>query len=259
VHPFSLPNAERFDRDEWREKNVPGIEKPLDFVDAGDVVWFGAERFPERSDIAFVNAHRMEFIINEVCLIYDLMGSVIRCAIGVEAILSGHTHYGQVANDGRNVAIATRSIGDPEGGPPGYTLLYVRGDDLAVIYRSIEDRGPLALVTHPRDRLLCMGPQHVVQGPDRLVVRVWHSSRTEAVFYRIDEGLWANLEPAGDADWSGPIDGDRLSKGKHFLDVFAIAADASEGRTTIEFFVDPTGRYTAVPEVRPVVTSTAFC
>ena len=40
----------------------------------------------------------------------------------IEAIVCGHTHYWQVANDGRNVAIATRSIGDPEGGPPGYTL-----------------------------------------------------------------------------------------------------------------------------------------
>ena len=37
----------------------------------------------------------------------------------IEAIVCGHTHYWQVANDGRNVVIATRSIGDPEGGPPG--------------------------------------------------------------------------------------------------------------------------------------------
>ena len=72
----------------------------------------------------------------------------------IEAIVCGHTHYWQVANDGRNVAIATRSIGDPEGGPPGYTLLYLRGDDLAATYRSVEDRGPVVLVTHPRERLL---------------------------------------------------------------------------------------------------------
>ena len=46
----------------------------------------------------------------------------------VEAIVCGHTHYWQVANDGRNVAIATRSIGDPEGGPAGiYSALPPRG------------------------------------------------------------------------------------------------------------------------------------
>ncbi len=36
----------------------------------------------------------------------------------IAAIISGHTHYLQTANDGRNVAIAVRSIGDPEGGLP---------------------------------------------------------------------------------------------------------------------------------------------
>ena len=112
----------------------------------------------------------------------------------IEAIVCGHTHYWQVANDGRNVAIATRSIGDPEGGPPGYTLLYLRGDDLAVTYRSVEDRGPVVLVTHPRERLLATGPRHIVSGHDRVVVRTWSESRVWAVRYRIDEGAWAGLE-----------------------------------------------------------------
>ena len=89
----------------------------------------------------------------------------------VEAIVCGHTHYWQVANDGRNVAVATRSIGDPEGGPPGYTLLCVDGDDLALTYRTVEHRGPLILITHPRDRLLATSPRHIVTGADRLVVR----------------------------------------------------------------------------------------
>ena len=76
----------------------------------------------------------------------------------VEAIVCGHTHYWQVANDGRNVAIATRSIGDPEGGPPGYTLLYCHGDDLAVTYRIPGDQGPVVLVTHPRETILRPAP-----------------------------------------------------------------------------------------------------
>ena len=49
----------------------------------------------------------------------------------VEGIICGHTHYWQVANDGRNVHIATRSIGDPEGGPPRDTRSSIfSGDDL---------------------------------------------------------------------------------------------------------------------------------
>jgi hypothetical protein len=177
----------------------------------------------------------------------------------IEAIVCGHTHYWQVANDGRNVAIATRSIGDPEGGPPGYTLLYLCGDDLAVAYRSVEDRGPIVLVSHPRERLLATGPRHVVSFRDRVVVRTWSRSRVWAVRYRIDAGAWASLEPGPDGHWSGPLHGDRLDKGEHILEVVAVASDDTKGSERIRFMVDSTGRYTAVPEARPTVTSTAFC
>jgi 3',5'-cyclic-AMP phosphodiesterase len=177
----------------------------------------------------------------------------------VQAIVCGHTHYWQVANDGRNVAIATRSIGDPEGGPPGYALLCFLGDDLSVIYRSVEDRGPVVLVTHPRQRLLATGPRHIVSGPDRVDVRVWSGSLMLSVKYRIDEGAWSVLEPSGEGRWSGPLPGNRLAKGEHLLEVVAEAADDTEGSHRIGFMVDPTGRYTAVPEARPAVTATAFC
>jgi hypothetical protein len=177
----------------------------------------------------------------------------------IEAIVCGHTHYWQVANDGRNVAIATRSIGDPEGGPPRYTLLYLRGDDLAATYRSVEDRGPVVLVTHPRERLLATGPRHIVSFRDRVVVRTWSESRVWAVRYRIDEGAWAGLESGHDGHWSGPLPGDQLAKGEHILEVIVVASDDTEGSQPIGFVVDSTGRYTAVPETRPTVTSTAFC
>jgi 3',5'-cyclic-AMP phosphodiesterase len=177
----------------------------------------------------------------------------------VEAVICGHTHYGQVANDGRNVMIATRSIGDPEGGPPGYTLLYFKGDDFAMTFRSVEDHGPVVMVTHPRERLLSTGPSHVIRGHDRVNVRAWHEQALGAVRYRIDEQAWSELEPSGDGHWSGPLAGEHLSKGEHVLEVVAIGQDFAEGFQRVGFMVDSTGRYTSVPEVRPAVTSTAFC
>ena len=74
----------------------------------------------------------------------------------------------QVANDGRNIVVATRSIGDPEGGHPGYTLAFIHGDDLAITYRSIDETGPIVLVTHPRDKLLASDSRHIVVGPDEV-------------------------------------------------------------------------------------------
>ena len=92
-----------------------------------------------------------------------------------------------------------------------------------------------------------------------MVVRIWSDPRVWAVRYRIDEGAWAGLESSDDGNWSGPLPGDRLAKGEHILEVVAVASDGTEGSQRIDFMVDPTGRYTAVPEARPVVTSTAFC
>ena len=178
----------------------------------------------------------------------------------VQAILCGHTHYWQVANDGRNVAVATRSIGDPEGGPPGYAVAYLRGEDFAVAYRPAEDRGPLVLVTHPARRAAVHRP-----GPRRprggrgagagLVGRAGGCGGGG----RIDG---AALVPAGPgrATASGPARCPRrLPKGEHRLEVRAERRGRGDREQGIEFAVDPTGRFTAVPGVRPRVESTNFC
>jgi len=164
-----------------------------------------------------------------------------------------------VANDGRNVAVAVRSIGDPEGGPPGYAVAYLRGDDLAVTYRGAGDPGPLALVTHPRDRLLATGPRNVVRGPDRVVVRAWSKRRATTARCRVAGAAWFDLEHVGGGEWSGPLAGDRLPKGEHDLEVEVVDEEGRRGGQAIRFVVDPTGRYTAVPRVHPAVDRTDFC
>jgi hypothetical protein len=177
----------------------------------------------------------------------------------IAAIVCGHTHYGQVANDGRNVTIATRSIGDPEGGPPGYTLLYLHGDDLALTYRSVEDNGPLVLVTHPRESLLATGPRHVVSGLDEFRVRIWSASPLKTARGRVDDGEWFEMVLGGKDSWAAPLHGERLSKGEHAFDVEVVDDTGRLGNQHIQFLVDPTGRHTAVPSVRPRVSQTAFC
>jgi Icc protein len=177
----------------------------------------------------------------------------------VAAIICGHTHYGQVANDGRNVVVAGRSIGDPEGGPPGYTLGYLHGEDLAVAYRSVEDDGPAVLVTHPRDVLFATGPPHVVSGPDAFRVRTWSASPVTEVRGRIDLGRWFPLDSCGAGAWEAALPGDRLAKGEHAFEVEVVVGNGRRGGPRTSFIVDPTGRFTAVPTARPVVERTSFC
>ena len=177
----------------------------------------------------------------------------------IAAIICGHTHYWQVANDGRNVVVATRSIGDPEGGPPGYTVAYLHGDDLALTYRSIEDHGPVVLVTHPRDALLATGPQHVIAGPDQIRVQTWSSSETSHARVMIDGGDWFPLHSSDKCEWQTSLPGDRLTKGEHTLAVELFDECGRMNGQQLSFMVDQTRRYTAVPSARPRVTQTAFC
>lgn len=177
----------------------------------------------------------------------------------IAAIFTGHTHYGQIANDGQTPSITTRSIGDPEGGPPGFTLAFLHGDDLAVTYRSIEDRGPLVLITHPRELLLATGPRHIVSADDLAVIRVWGRSPLVEVLARIDAGDWAPVTRTSSTEWIRSLSPASLSKGRHRLEVAARDKEGHRGHNAITFLVDPSGRYTAVPRAFPEVTATAFC
>ncbi len=177
----------------------------------------------------------------------------------ISAIVCGHTHYWQVANDGRNVMLATRSIGDPEGGPPGYTIGYLHGEDLAFIFRSVDNDGPIVMVTHPREALLATGPRHVVRGVDQLQVRTWSVSRVASVRGRLDGGASFPFEPCDSHTWTTSLPGNQLAKGKHDLEVEVVDSEGRRGCHRMSFMADPTGRYTAVPSVHPRVTQTAFC
>jgi hypothetical protein len=54
----------------------------------------------------------------------------------VSLIDMGHTHYNEVANDGRTLYPATRSTGQTEEGPVGYSLTNIDGD--VVSWRFVE-------------------------------------------------------------------------------------------------------------------------
>lgn len=177
----------------------------------------------------------------------------------VAAVFCGHTHYGQIANDGRNVYVATRSIGDPEGGPPGFAVVYLHGEDLAMTMRVKDAQGPLVLITHPRQLILCTKPAHVVSGPDELRVRIWSSKPPVSVQAQVDGGSWVDLRGGADGLWRAPVRGDQLAKGLHDCVVKATDGDGASGSDEVRFLVDRSGRFTAVPGVKPPVESTNYC
>jgi Icc protein len=179
----------------------------------------------------------------------------------ITALFAGHTHYGQIANDGRNLYVATRSIGEPEGGSAGYAIVYLHGEDFALTYRTHEQSGPIALITSPRDSLLSIDRRHVVSGRVPCSVRTWsNEGPIVSVRGRVDGGDWFDLRAAAAHDWRGELRGDRLANGEHLFEVEARTANGPQAATDdIRFIVDRSGRYTAWPRVEPTVTTTRFC
>lgn len=177
----------------------------------------------------------------------------------ITAIFAGHTHYGQIANDGQNLYVATRSIGEPEGGSAGYAVVHLEGEDLALVYRNVEDRGPVVLITHPRRLILATKAAHIVTGPSECRVRGWSASPITAAKGRIDDGPWTDLHVAGELAWRLEIPGQTLAKGQHSLEVRLTDSNQAECVDRITFLCDRSGRFNPYPQVDPIVRETKFC
>lgn len=175
------------------------------------------------------------------------------------AVICGHTHYGQIANNGRTIAVTTRSIGDPEGGPAGSLVIHIDGDDLVILDRAAVDTEPLMMITHPRESILATEAHHVVSTDDQIRVRVWSLDPIESMTALLDERSPIPLRPRDDNVWRGPLSSHGLSKGVHTVRVIARCESGRNAERRLNFLFDPTGRYTAIPAVRPAVETTAFC
>ncbi len=177
----------------------------------------------------------------------------------IAAHFSGHTHYDQMANDGRNVYVATRSIGDPEGGSAGYAIVHLDEEDLALTYRTTDQRGPIALITHPRRVILATKAAHIVTGPAEGRARAWSNVPITSAQSRIDGGEWTDMQSNGDLTWKFSIPGEDLDKGEHSLEIRLVDQNNDEATDRIVFACDLSGRYNPYPMVDPVVKGTKFC
>ena len=177
----------------------------------------------------------------------------------IHALFAGHTHYGQMANDGKNLYVATRSIGDPEGGPAGYSIVTLDDEDLAVTYRSVDEHGPAVQITHPRRLILATKTCHIVTGPDAWHARIWSALPIATLQSRLDEGPWSDHPVPEKPSATGPLPGNTLPKGEHTLELRATDSSGATGSDSLTFLCDLSGRFNPCPAVEPVVKFTKFC
>ena len=98
--------------------------------------------------------------------------------LDVRLIDMGHTHYNEIANDGWTLYSATRSTGQIEEGPVGYSVTNIDGD--VVSWRFVElGELPIVVITSPGDERLLTKSSGTLHGILKVRAKSW--GKAEAV------------------------------------------------------------------------------
>ncbi len=90
----------------------------------------------------------------------------------VRLVDMGHTHYNEIANDGRTLYSATRSTGQIEEGPVGYSVTNIDGG--VVSWRFVElGKLPVVVITSPSDERLLAASSEIAHGTLNVRAKFW--------------------------------------------------------------------------------------
>jgi Icc protein len=169
----------------------------------------------------------------------------------VELVEMGHTHYNELANDGYTIYAATRSTGQIEEGPPGFSLTTIDGD---VVSWKFKERGswPFVMITSPADERLITRPAsvcHVVRGTIAIRAKAWGNRPINRATCSID-GAPAQPMQSARARWELQWDSSEVPDGVHQISV-RVVCERADAEDTISVLVNQDGRYTP-PKRSPI-------
>jgi hypothetical protein len=165
---------------------------------------------------------------------------------GVLLVDMGHTHYNEIANDGRTLYTATRSTGQIEEGPVGFSVTNL--DDGVVSWRfKPMGEWPLTMITAPVDERLITDrePAFRVGGRSMTVrVKAWSDRKLLRGFAALDDDRKVDLEQVADsALWHVNLDIHQLSGGVYSLKVNLTDEDGKSGEDAIRVAVNSSEHY----------------
>ena len=151
----------------------------------------------------------------------------------VKLIDMGHTHYNEISHDGRTIYTATRSTGQIEEGPVGFSVTNL--DRGVVSWRFLElGRLPAVIITSPADeRLIADDAELESPNAKGLTVRakIWCDVEIASVVAAIDEESVPMDRISGSNVWAAKLDAGASSSGMRPLRVVAVD---TEGRTATD-------------------------
>ncbi len=144
----------------------------------------------------------------------------------------GHTHYNELANDGRTIFAATRSTGQIEEGPVGYSVATLDNGVVSWRFKALDDAFPLVVITAPADHRLLRDPGQAVSGVCEMRALVLGRRAIQSVTCQVEDGeQTAMTRDPGGRLWTAclAIPSDRLVT----LTVRAIDETGRPGQHTI--------------------------
>jgi 3',5'-cyclic-AMP phosphodiesterase len=122
-------------------------------------------------------------------------------------VVMGHTHYNEIAHDGRTIYAATRSTGQMEEGPIGFSFAALDGDVVSWRFKPLASPWPFVMITAPADRRLDL----VGEAALRRLVRacVWGATPVSDAEFRIDEDAWRPMTAESVGVFCAPLPTDR--------------------------------------------------
>jgi 3',5'-cyclic-AMP phosphodiesterase len=163
---------------------------------------------------------------------------------GVLLIEMGHTHYNELANDGHIVYATTRSTGQIEEGPPGFSVTTLDDGVVSWKFKPIGE-WPLVMVTSPADQRLVTDAKNESQaicGQVQVRARVWGEA-IEKVSISIDGGSKIPITAADESIWNTVWNARECANGLHRLTVTASTKDNRSASDTIEVLVNRSGQF----------------
>lgn len=165
----------------------------------------------------------------------------------VELVEMGHTHYNELANDGQTIYAVTRSTGQIEEGPPGFSFTTIDEDVISWKFKELGP-WPFVMITSPADEKLITRPKsvnHVVRGTVAVRARVWGATTLRGVTCSIDEGREQPMEYAR-GHWMHHWNSAEVADGSHCIRVRA-ARESVVAFDQISVLVNQAGHHVPPP------------
>jgi Icc protein len=156
----------------------------------------------------------------------------------------GHTHYNEIANDGHTLYTATRSTGQIEEGPVGFSITNLDHDVVSWRFRPLGE-WPFVIITSPGDERLLTNAE---AAPRTLVkkmavrVKVWSDRKLLRGHAEIGDQRVDLEQIAQTAVWHASFDIDRLPEGVNRLTAHFEDGNGKSARDTIRLINPASGQ-----------------